>query len=58
MWIAAGPVQALRGIIAVAVFDFVVFVFAVIVGVRVSPTFDLAHCVFRVRGTGYKAKAG
>ena len=41
---AAGPVQALRGIIALAVFDFVVFVFAVIVvGVQVSPTLDLVH---------------
>ena len=58
MWIAAGPVQALRGIIAVAVFDFVAFVFAVIVVGVVSPTLDLVHCVFRVQGTGYKAKAG
>ena len=55
-WISAGLVQALRGIIVVAVFDFVVFVFAVIVvGVQVSPTLDLVHCIFRVRGTGYKA---
>ena len=44
MWIAAGSVQALRGIIAVAVFDFVVFIFAVIiVRVQVSPTLDLVH---------------
>ena len=49
-------VQALRRVIAVAVFDLVIFVFAVIVvGVQVSPTLNLVHCVFRVRGAGYKA---
>ena len=46
--------QALRGIFAVTVFDLLVFV-VIIIGVRVSPTLDLVHCVFRVRGTGYKA---
>ena len=52
VWIAAGPVQALCGIFAVAVLDFVVFVLVmIIVGVRVSPTFDLVHCIFREQST-------
>ena len=56
MWVAAGPVLALQGIFAVTVFYFIVFVLAVIVlGVQVSPTLDLVHCVLRVQGTGYKA---
>ena len=56
VWVAAGPVQILQGILAVVLLDCVIFVFAVIVvGVQVLPTLDLVHCIFREQSTGYKA---
>ena len=59
VWIAAGPAQALRGIFIIAVYEFLLFVFAVIVvGVRGSLILDLIHCLFWEQSTWYKAGTG